>query len=102
MKELRDWAEGRIFEARELTQSEYENYLANFKNQGIDIGLLRKNIFQEHGKLTDENMRIALERYYEDSEKDFLIDTKMMVVLYELKEQHPDKFNKFVQMIELY
>ena len=102
MTELRRWAKERVSEATELTESEYLRYLEDFKNPEIDIKLLRKSIFQNHKNPTDEAMRIALEKYYKDSQNDSLINIKMRVVLYELKEQSPDKFNKFVQMIELY
>ena len=84
-----------------MNKNDYDSYIKDFKERGVDIALIRKVIFQKHENATDEAMKVALKPYYEISkqqdisEQQYLYTTKLSVVLYELKEENSDKLDGF-------
>jgi hypothetical protein len=117
MKDQKTWLKEVADEVEYMSKDYYDTCIKEFEKKGIEIKRIRKTVFENYENLEDSIIEENLKQYYEgwqrnkkekeDRQKGLeswqLAEepggaswtTKLAVVLYELKEKNPEKFNRF-------
>jgi hypothetical protein len=119
MKDQKTWLKDVADEVEYMSKNYYDSCIKDFEKKGIEIKRIRKTVCEKYENLEDSIIEENLKQYYEEWQRNNKSKedcqkaleswqlaeepggaswtTKLAVVLYELKEKDPKKFNRFCE-----
>lgn len=95
--EVRKEIQNAIWESEEMNE---EKYRQEIEQNSQELDVMRKMIFRKSSSITDENLKIYLNQYFERAKQSTagvyaLFVNKLSIVLYELRQHNVNEFQDF-------